>query len=473
MALNTGAVNWIEAHAHELEEVSDTMWELAEVGLQEMRSAELLTEYLRNRGFHVESGMAGMPSAFTASWGSGSPVIGFLGELDALPGLSQKPSPRREPVHTGAPGHGCGHNLLATSALGAACAVQEVMKQQNISGTVRYYGCPAEETLIGKVAMVKEGLFDDVDAVLDWHPNVFNDVRLHWSNAVNSVKFAFTGRTSHAASDPQNGRSALDAVELMNVGANYLREHIPEKARIHYVITDGGGEPNVVPANAEVWYYVRAPERQTVEEIHARLRNIAAGAALMTETSFEERFLAGCYSLLPNLPLTRMIHQVMEEIGGPQWTSEEKEFARVVAESFGPDQRESVIKARKAPAEVHQQLLHEGVMPFTEEETFGAGSTDVGDVSWVVPTGRFTAATAVIGQPGHSWQFAACSGMSIGHKGMKFAAKVLAEGGLRILSDSKLLEEAKEDWRKRTAGNEYKTPLPDGYVPPLDQLPRH
>ena len=467
------ALAWIKQHQVELTALSDKLWEYAEVGLQEMQSGRALADYLRGQGFEVEMGVAGMPSAFVATWGQGKPVIGFLGELDALPGLSQKASPVQEPVEAGAPGHGCGHNLLALGGLAAACAVKAEMAADGTPGTVRYYGCPAEETLVGKVFMVREGLFADVDVVLDWHPSAVNMVRNSSSNAMNSVKFTFHGRTAHAAGDPHNGRSALDAVELMNIGANYLREHIIEKARLHYVITDGGGEPNVVPAHAEVWYYMRAPERGQVDEIYARLIDIAQGAALMTGTTWEKRFLAGCYNTLPNTPLNKTIHEVMTELGPSQWTPEELEFGRKMAESFAPGQKEASLKSLKAPKEMHDQILHSSIMPWTDEETVGAGSTDVADVSWVVPTGRFSAASGVLGQPGHSWQFTACSGMSIGHKGMLLAGRVLAKGGLRVLHDAELRRAAKADWAERTKDSPYKSPLPADAKPPLDQLPKH
>lgn len=467
-----GIADWIEERREDFIQLSDLIWEYAEVGLQEIKSAKAQEEFLRKEGFDIQSGVAGMPSAFVASWGEGSPVIGFLGEYDALPGISQKAEPVKDPLRPGAPGHGCGHNLLGVGGLAAASALKHQMESQGLEGTVRYYGCPAEETLVGKVFMVKAGLFDDVDAVLDWHPTSVNTVRNASSNAMNSLKFAFHGVTAHAAGDPHNGRSALDGVELMNIGANYLREHVIEKARIHYVITDGGGEPNVVPAHSEVWYYVRAPERSEVKDIHDRLMDVARGAALMTGTSFEVRFLAGCYNVLPNTVINRILHGCMEEVGPSQWTGEELEFAEKIAESFRPGQKEASLKALKAPRETYQQILHEGILPFSEEETVGAGSTDVGDVSWVVPTGRIGVATGVLGQPGHSWQFAACSGMSIGHKGMLMAAKVLASAGLQLVTSAETLEEARREWSERTADSPYVSPIPEGIEPPLDQLPR-
>jgi len=277
-----------------------------------------------------------MPTAFYASFsmGSGKPVIGVLGEYDALPGLSQKVKPERDPLVKGAPGHACGHNLLGVAGIATVLAVKDLMEAENLDGTIRYYGCPAEETLVGKVFMVREGLFDDVDAALTWHPGQVNVVREGSSNAMNSAKFKFFGRSSHAAGNPEAGRSALDGVELMNVGANYLREHVPEKTRIHYVITNGGGEPNVVPDESEVWYYVRGPRRRDVDEVYARLQKIAEGATLMTETTMEETFLTGCYNYLHNKVIGDRTLENMKAIGSPEFTDEEKEFAAKIQETI-------------------------------------------------------------------------------------------------------------------------------------------
>jgi aminobenzoyl-glutamate utilization protein B len=469
----TSALQWVEQNAGSLVAMSDRIWEYAEVGLQETKSADDQAAYLREQGFSVSAAVAGMPSAFVATWGAGKPVIGFLGEYDALPGISQKAQPTKEQLRQGAPGHGCGHNLLGVAALGAAVALKQEMEAGGIAGTVRYYGCPAEETLVGKVFMVKNGLLADVDAAITWHPTSVNAVWNNSSNAMNSVKFTFHGRTAHAAGDPHNGRSALDAVELMNIGANYLREHVIEKARIHYVITDGGGEPNVVPAHAQVWYYMRAPERRQVDEIYARLMDIARGAALMTATTFDVRFLAGCYNYLPNLVINRLLQSHMETLGAPQWSEAELEFARKMAESFAPGQKEAALKAGKAPKELYSQAINDTVVPWREDDEPGAGSTDVGDVSWVTPTGQFGTACGVLGQPGHSWQVTACSGMSIGHKGMVYATKVMALAGLDLMTDPAALAAARAEFAAATKDAPYQTPLPDGVEPPLDQLPKH
>ena len=309
----------IEDISKDLLSIALKVWEYAEVGLQEERSAADQSEYLTNQGFNVTSGIAGMPTAFVAEWGKGSPVLGFLGEYDALAGVSQEVSPVRKPIVSRESGHGCGHNLLGAGALGAAVGLKRYLEQMGLPGTVRYYGCPAEETLVGKVFMAKEGVFDDLDSAITWHPSSLNTVTAGSSNGVNSAKFTFHGKTAHAAGDPHNGRSALDAVELMNVGANYLREHVVPAARLHYVVTDGGGQPNVVPARAQVWYYVRAPHRPQVVEIYDRLMDVARGAALMTGTTFDVEFLAGCYDVLPNQTLADAALSHMKKVGPPVW----------------------------------------------------------------------------------------------------------------------------------------------------------
>jgi len=282
---------WIEQEKAKIVSISDQVWQFAETAMKERKSAAVLSDALEREGFHIQRGVAGMPTAFVAQYGQGHPVIGILGEYDALPGLDQEVNPFQKSMNKGEPGHGCGHNLLGAAAYGAVLAVKEAIDTQQLRGTIRYYGCPAEETGVGKAFMVRDGLFDDVDISLTWHPGGANYVKLASSQAVNSVKFKFTGRTAHAAGDPWNGRSALDAVELMNIGANYLREHIITDARIHYVITQGGLAPNIVPEFAEVWYFVRAPQRHQVDEIYERLVNIAHGAAQMTETAMQNRVL--------------------------------------------------------------------------------------------------------------------------------------------------------------------------------------
>jgi len=462
-------VSWVDGHRDELARLSDAIWRLAEVGLREYESARLQEQYLESKGFSIESGVAKMPTAFVASWGSGRPVIAFLGEYDALPHLSQKPVPEPSPLVAGGPGHGCGHNLLGVAAVGSAVALKEELLARGLPGTVRYYGCPAEESASGKVYMVHHGLFDDVDAAITWHPGAFNAVGMKSSLAVINVVFRFSGRTAHAAADPHHGRSALDGVELMNIGANYLREHIIEKARMHYVITDGGGEPNVVPAHAAAWYYVRAPEREQVEEVFARLSDVARGAALMTGTEVEIDVLGGSHNLMPNRTLAELAHRKLTGLDPSTYTEEELDFGRKIQAGLPSGQREAMLRAMRSPAEMMDQVFHEGITPFSGDETPFPASTDVGNVSWVTPTVSMGAATGPLGQPGHSWQVVAASGCSVGHKGMFLAAKAMALTGLELVEKPGVLAKAREEWTERRKGRPYRSPLPEGMDSPRDQ----
>lgn len=468
----TVALDWLTKNEAKIIAISDRIWELAEVGLQEHESSKLLAGELREAGFKVEMGAAAMPTAFVASYGSGRPVVGILAEYDALPGVSQKAQPTREPLKKGAPGHGCGHNLFGAGSMAAALAIREAMGRKRLGGTVKLYGCPAEETLVGKVFMVRDGLLNDVDVALSWHPASYNSAWMSSSNAMNSVKFNFHGLTSHAAADPERGKSALDAVELMNVGANYLREHVSEKARLHYVIPHGGGEPNVVPDYAQVWYYVRAPKRQEVEQIYNRVVNIAKGACLMTDTKMDLEFLVGCYDMLPNKALSNLMLRNMREIGSPKWSEDDFDFAKKLAESMTPEERRTAILKSKMPKkeEKVEKLLDDSVDDPEDEKEAMAGSTDVGDVSWVTPTANLVTATCVLGMPGHSWQEAATSGMSIGHKGLMLAAKTLALTGVDLLTKPEELKKVREEFETKTKGFTYRSPIPPGQAPPLDQL---
>jgi aminobenzoyl-glutamate utilization protein B len=453
-----------------LVQVSRKVWEYAEVGLQENRSATVQIEYLESEGFSVKRGTGGMPSAFVAEWGSGKPVIGFLGEYDALMGLSQKAVPVKDPVCQGAPGHGCGHNLLGAAALGSAVALKCYLTSHGLPGTVRYYGCPAEETLIGKVFMARDGVYDDLDAAITWHPGAVNTAQLGSSNGVNSVKFNFHGKTAHAAGDPHNGRSALDAVELMNIGANYLREHVIPDARLHYVITDGGGQPNVVPATAQVWYYVRAPHRPQVEEIYGRLVDVAKGAALMTGTTFDIEFLAGCYDVLPNDVLAQVCMDVFRAVGAPQFSADDMKFAEELAKSLDKKQVQEGLRASGAPEELFTQVVNTTVLDPMDKGKVMAGSTDVGDVSWIVPTVQVSTACWPVGSPGHSWQVAASSGHSLGEKGMLKAAEVMAGAAVALVADPALIQKAKDEFTAKLEGQKYISPLPAGSKPPLSQF---
>ncbi|RJS88757.1 amidohydrolase [Candidatus Bathyarchaeota archaeon] len=469
------AIDWVTEHEKLLIDVHDKIWRWAEVGLQEVKTARLLTEILERHGFKVERGVAGMPSAFVATYGSGKPVIGIMGELDALPGLSQKAVPWREPIVEGGPGHGCGHHGYATAALGGALAAKAAMEEENLPGTIKCFGCPAEETLVGKVFMVRDGVFDGVDACLGHHPGSMNTARLGSGNAMNSVKFEFFGVAAHAAGSPHRGRSALDAVELMNIGVNYLREHIVQEARIHYVIEDGGHEPNVVPAYARSWYYIRAPTRDLVEEYYERVLRIADGADLMAGTTHKVRFLTGVHNGIPNRTLAELIVGNMREIGAPTYNEEELEFARELAKSIPRKQKMAMLRRLSELIPDAMELMDVDLNsriydPFGEGRK-GGGSSDVADVAWNTPTQQFSTTMFIVGSPGHSWQNVASGGTSIGHKSSIFASKVMAATVIDLLTKPEVLRKAKEEWKRRMKGLTYKSPLPPDLKPPLDQLP--
>lgn len=417
----------------------------------------------------MKRGVGGVPTAFIAEWGHGRPFIGYLGEYDALSGVSQELSSDRKPRVTGAPGHGCGHNVLGAGALGAALALKHALEETKMAGTVRYYGCPAEELLAGKVYMARAGVFDDLDVAITWHGGSTNTVRLGSGNAMNSAKFGFHGKTAHAAGDPHNGRSALDAVELMNVGANYLREHVINNARIHYVITEGGGQPNVVPAEAEVWYFVRAPHRNQVEEVYGRLIDVAKGAALMTGTTFDINFLTGCYEVLLNESLADVMWRSLQVVGAPKFDEKDLQFAKKLAESFDAANMEQMARNPDFK-DLKGQVLNTTLVPPAGKGRAGGGSTDVGDVSWIVPTVQMSAATVPLGCPGHSWQNCASSGSSIGNKAMLVAAKTMALCGLDLVTHPEEIKKAKAEFDEKTKDQPYECPFPKGRELPLNEF---
>jgi len=471
----SSVLEYVTEQAPLLTELSDRIWDTPELGLHETRSSATLADALASAGFAVERGVAGMPTAFVATYGEGKPVIALLGEFDALPGLSQARNlPEHRPIVPNGPGQGCGHNLLGTGAAGAAMAVRNAIRRGEVRGTIRFYGCPAEETLVGKVFMVKAGLFDDVDCALTWHPGPVNRVMAEPHTAMNSALFTFHGVSAHAAGVPELGRSALDAVELMNVGANFLREHVHSSTRIHYVVTDGGLAPNVVPNRAQVWYYVRAPKRVQVEEVYARLLDVARGACLMTGTSHDVRLVAGCYDCLPNHVLDDLLQVAMESIGAPTFTEEEKVFARKLQATFPEGAvRKALDEMRRRGTDLGQPgdpraLLVDQILPNNGYGETGGGSTDVGDVSYVVPTAQTRTVTAPVGMPGHSWQNCASVGSSIGRKGMLFAAKVLASAACDLMQQPPLLARAREEFRVAAAVTPYVSPVKDVAQPPLD-----
>ncbi len=426
------------------------------MGYQEQKSSALLQRDMQAAGFRVQAPVADEPTAFVATYGQGEPVIGILGEFDALPGLSQAATPDHSPVVADAPGHGCGHNLLGSGAALAAVALKEYMERNHVAGTLRYYGTPAEEGGDGKVYMIRAGLFRDVDVVLQWHPASENAVSNGGSLALNSARFLFHGVAAHAAMAPERGRSALDAVMLMGNGIEFLREHIPSNSRIHYIITNGGTAPNVVPDTAELYLYARNPSLTVLGGVWDRILKIGQGAALMTETTLEIKDVGGMANILPNDALAKVAQRNLEEVGGFRYTVEERRFAEELQKSLPPD----------AAGELDSTA---SIRPLRRPDTTAGGaSTDVGDVSWNVPTIGFSAATFVPGVVAHTWQATASAGMSIGQKGMIVAAKALAITGADLFSDRQLVLDAKADFRRQMQGKSYQSVIPAGQKPPLN-----
>ncbi len=467
-------VKWIDANQQRFIELSDAVWGFAELGYKEVQSAGLLAGALERQGFTVEKGVAGIPTAFVATYAKGTgPIIGILGEFDALPGLSQDCVPYRKPLASGAPGHGCGHNLLGVAGVASVFALKEALDAGDVQGTVRYYGCPAEEGGAAKAFMAKAGTFDDVDICITWHPDNLNSVL--WANFLANyrVGFKFHGKPAHAAADPYNGRSALDAVELMNVGVNYLREHMIPDARVHYVIINGGGTaPNVVPAEAGSLYSVRTPRMEQLDPLFERVKDIARGAALMTGTNVDIQVYSGMSNLLMNETVNNVLQQKLEEVGAPKFEQEERDFAREISKTIPEGSFEEAaplygIEPDSVPS-LMSGLLHEAVLPPYKPDIIQPGSTDVGDVSWVTPTGQITTACSALGTPGHSWQIVAQGRMGIGHKGMLYAAKVMALAAAEFMQRPELVQKARDEFKRRRAATHYKSPIPDGARPPLD-----
>jgi aminobenzoyl-glutamate utilization protein B len=469
--LKKRARGWIDENTIQIISLSDKVWDYAELGLVEEKSSKLLADELEKNDFSVKRDVAGMPTAFVATWSNGDgPTIGLMGEYDALPGISNKKEPWKEALRQGAPGHGCGHNLHGVTAVTAAIATKKEMEEGDIGGSLKMYGCPAEENYDGKVFMVRDKLFNGVDACLSHHPGSINTASLSSSTAINSVKFHYYGKTSHAAGSPEQGRSALDAIELMNVGVNYLREHVIQEARFHYVIEVGGGQPNVVPDYARSWYYIRAPERDQVDHIYTRILKIAEGAALMTETTLKVEFLTGVYNILQNKVLSKVVVSNMREIEAPKYSVEELSFAAEISKSFPKEQKIDNLRKSKLPnweKYVDVDLVTDILDPWDEGEVSG-GSTDVSDVSWQTPTMEFGTAAFVLGAPSHSWQTVACSGTSIGHKSLIFASKTMAGATLDLLTKPELLMEAKQEYAKKMQGVVYRCAIPDDIEPPIE-----
>ena len=442
---------FINLHQEEYQQLALKIWELAEVGYQENKSSALLQESLSSKGFKVQT-LPYMPTGFIAEYGTGSPVIAILGEFDALPGVAQSSSPFKETFKNNTAGHACGHHLFGAGSAWSAVTVKEWLSKNNKKGTIRFYGTPAEEGGSGKVYMVREGLFDDVDVVLHWHPGSVNHASPRTSNANKSAKFTFKGLSAHAASAPHRGRSALDGVESMNFMVNMMREHIPQESRIHYVITKGGLAPNVIPDEAEVWYYVRHPKEKVVEELFQRTVKAAKGAAEGTETTLSYEVIHGNYSLMPNDTLQTLMYKQLIKRGGIVYNKQEREFA------------EEIYKTLLNPSgSIGDQ---EKILPY--QAFHGYGSTDVGDVSWLVPTAGARIASWVPGTPGHSWQAVASGGTTIGLKGEKLAAQVLSDTAIEIYLDPSIVEEAEKELSRRVGKDFDYFPLLGDRDPPLD-----
>ena len=437
----------VEKHQQELINLSDSVWAYAEIAMKETRSSKILADYAEKQGFKVTRNAANIPTAFVAEYGSGLPIIGVLGEFDALPGLSQKSLPERETLTPGAPGHGCGHNMFGAGSMGAALAIKELIAAGKLKGTIRFYGTPAEEDLAGKVYMARAGLFNDLDICLDWHPDYENKANMQSSQAVTDYTISFKGKSAHAASDPWNGRSALDAAELFNVGINFLREHVKPSVRMHYVYKEAGNVPNVIPDRASVWLWIRDSKRSGVAEVSERMKDIAKGAALMAGVEYEIKLNNGLYELLINETGAKVLQKNMELVGPVTYTKEEMDFADKIMKAYG--QEAKGISGSIKPLET------------TREDPVG-GSTDVGDVSYIVPEITLLATTAPYESPWHSWVVVACGGMSIGHKGMLFASKSLGTTMVDLFENEQLRKQIKDEFIKRKGKEVWKAMLPDG-----------
>ena len=427
------------------------IWDHPQISLHETHASKLIVDLFQREGFSITKDIGKMPTAFVASWGKGEPIIGILGEYDALPGLSQKVSTKKEPIKDDQPGHGCGHNLLGVGSLGSTLAIKEAMKNNGIKGTIRYYGCPAEEIGIGKVLMAKSGVFDDLDACLTWHPMNLNMVWSSSTLAVNSFKLNFHGVTAHAAGVPERGRSALDGVILTDIGVNYLREHVPEKTRIHCVITNGGVAPNVVPDYAQVWYYVRAPHRDQVEKVYSKVLDIAKGAELMTGTTFDVEFVGGSREYISNKVIGEIIYENLLKVGVPKFTEKERKFAQELEATIPADSVKEMLELHGLTREEVGGVLCDKILekggPWGEGE-IRRGSTDVGDVSFITPTAQFLTTCWPFSCANHTWQTTASAGTSIGSKGMIVAAKVLALTAFNLLTKPDILKKAQDEFKK-------------------------
>ncbi|RYI28827.1 amidohydrolase [Bacillus infantis] len=463
---------YLSENRQTFEKISEYIYHHPETRFEEYDSAEFLAAECEKAGFQVERNAGNMETAFVASYGSGSPVIGFLGEFDALSGLGQEPG-KSSPEPTGKnAGHGCGHNLLGTGAFAAACAAKNFLEENNLPGTIKFFGCPGEEGGSGKTFMVREGVFDGVDVALTWHPSPANSIMSLSSLANYQVFFRFKGLSSHAANSPHLGRSALDAVELMNIGVNYLREHVIPEARIHYAVTNTGGiSPNVVQADAEVLYLIRSPKVKQVDDIYKRVCKIAEGAALMTETELTIEFDKACSNYIPNRGLERILHESLLEAGIEKPDEQEEAYAKQLWDTLSEGEKESYIDILKGfgyigdGSEFAGKYLADTISQYEPSDGVLSGSTDVSDVSWVIPTAQLTASTSALGTPLHTWQMTAQGISSYAHKGMLRAAEAMALTSIRLLTEKEELEKVKQEFALFRDGNPYTCPIPEGVNP--------
>lgn len=439
----------VEAHQEALIAISDSIWALAETAFQEHESARILADYAEAQGLTVERGVAGIPTAFVATYGSGSPVISVLGEFDALPGISQKASPVKEPLNAGAAGHGCGHNLFGAASLGAAIAIKEQIEAGSLKGTVKFIGTPSEEKFFGKIWMIKEGIWDGVDVNVSWHPGATTEADVQSTLALVDFKVEFFGQTAHASSDPWNGRSASDALELYTTGINYYREHVQPTVRMHYHIQDGGQVVNVVPDYSRLWVRVRDSKREGMKPVYERVREMAEGAAIMANVDYKISLISGIYEVLVNRRGGELMQNNLELLGPITYTAEEEAFGKAIQEATGKP----------------QLGMDSSIRPLEPTlENSGGGSTDVGDVSWNVPNINLSVTVAPKGTPWHSWAVVACGGMSIGHKGMVHAAKAMGMTMVDLFQNQKAVAEIKQEFKERKGDVVYE-PMIDGPAP--------
>ena len=457
-------------------QLSDRIWAVPETAFEEVKSAALQCEALKELGFQVETGLAGIPTAFSGRWGSGKPVIGILGEFDALSGLSQRAGVAvKEPLEAGGAGHGCGHNLLGSGSIAAAYGVKRYLEETGKPGTVVYFGCPGEEGGSGKAFMARDGVFDELDFAITWHPGNANCAWAGSSLANIQARYHFTGTASHAAATPHLGRSALDALELMNVGVQFLREHIIPEARIHYaIINTGGYSPNVVQPEAEVLYLIRAPKTPQVLELYERVNDIARGAALMTGTQVDIQFAKACSNLVPNETVSDALYENLHQVPLPEYTREELDFMKEIDATIHSSApilglvEQAMTQEQLKQVKVHaDDLIYRFIAPRLRTDIATPGSTDVGDVSWVCPTGQITAATMAAKTPGHSWQTVAQGTCGVAHKGMLYAAKVMAGAAIDLVNDPDAVAAAKEELAERLDHKPFVSPVPKDLKPEI------